>query len=84
MSFSNRVQRRRQGGLRDGGRRDHDRLPHPVRSEIGYALPIHPGIYGLQYSYTDSLDRGYSYSGSVRVLSNADFQSLMAAETALL
>jgi len=43
-----------------------------------------PGTYGLQYSYADFLDRGYSYSGSVRVLSNADFQSLMAAETALL
>ena len=43
-----------------------------------------PGNYGLQYSYTDFLGRDYSISGNVRVLSNADFQSMMASETALL
>jgi hypothetical protein len=43
-----------------------------------------PGTYALSYSYTDFQNRNYTYSGSIRVLSNTGFKNLMGAQSALL
>jgi hypothetical protein len=41
-----------------------------------------PGVYTLEFSYTDFLDRDYHYSGPVRVLDPADYDAQIAAPAA--
>ena len=37
------------------------------------------GIYTLQYAHSDFLDRNYTYNGVVRVLTDDEYDSQMAA-----